>query len=152
MYSIEQIKQLIEILEDSKLSVMELTDEGGSIRLEKPAPAPVNTFAVNTGNASAPVQNSDAPAPVQEAASEASADNSRTISSPMVGVFYAAPSPDSNPFVCVGQKVQKGDVVCIIEAMKLMNEITAEQSGTVSEICVNNGDIVEYGQPLFKIN
>ena len=61
-------------------------------------------------------------------------------------------SPDSEPFVTVGKKVNKGDVVCIVEAMKLMNEITAEQSGTISEICVNNGDIVEYGQTLFKIS
>lgn len=154
MYSLDQIKQLIEILEASQLAVMELTDEkGGSIHLEKPAAAPVNTFAVNTGNA--PVAPMAAPQPLQDAyapqiASEQTAAN--TIKAPMVGVFYAAASPESSPFVTVGQKVNKGDVVCIIEAMKLMNEITADQSGTISEICVNNGDIVEYGQPLFKIS
>ncbi|MDD5796308.1 MAG: acetyl-CoA carboxylase biotin carboxyl carrier protein [Oscillospiraceae bacterium] len=157
MYSLDQIKQLIEILEDSQLAVMELTDEkGGSIRLEKPAAAPVNTFAVNTGNA--PAAPAAVPQPLQEASAPQIASEqpeqtaANTIKAPMVGVFYAAASPESSPFVTVGQKVNKGDVVCIIEAMKLMNEITADQSGTIAEIYVNNGDIVEYGQPLFKIS
>ena len=73
------------------------------------------------------------------------------VTSPMVGVFYAAPSPESEPFVTVGQSVKKGQVVCIIEAMKLMNEIAAEKDGVITEVCVNNGDIVEFGQPLFYI-
>ncbi len=73
------------------------------------------------------------------------------VTSPMVGVFYAAPAPDQEPFVKVGSKVKKGDVLCIIEAMKLMNEITAEQDGEVVDICVHSGDVVEFGQPLFKI-
>ena len=75
----------------------------------------------------------------------------REIKSPMVGVFYASPSPDAAPFVQVGSKVKKGDVVCIIEAMKLMNELTADMDGEVVDVCVNNGDVVEYGQPLFKL-
>ena len=70
----------------------------------------------------------------------------------MVGVFYAAPSPEKPAYVSVGDKVSKGDIVCIIEAMKIMNEITAEESGTVSEILVNNGDVVEFDQPLFRIS
>ena len=69
----------------------------------------------------------------------------------MVGVFYAAPSPDRPPFVNVGDTVKKGDVVCIIEAMKIMNEITATESGTITEVLVENGDVVEYDQPLFTI-
>ena len=69
----------------------------------------------------------------------------------MVGVFYTSPSPDTKPFVEIGQRVKKGDVVCIIEAMKLMNELTADQDGEVVDICVNNGEVVEYGQPLFKL-
>ena len=73
------------------------------------------------------------------------------VTSPMVGVFYATPAPDQEPFVKVGSKVKKGDVLCIIEAMKLMNEITAEQDGEVVDICVKSGDVVEFGQPLFKI-
>lgn len=156
MYSIDQIKQLIEILENSKLAVMEVTDENnGSLRLEKPQAAPVNTFAVNAGSVPVMPAATEAvaqPAPAVSAAPAPVQDTGASIKSPMVGVFYAAPSPDSEPFVTVGKKVNKGDVVCIVEAMKLMNEITAEQSGTISEICVNNGDIVEYGQTLFKIS
>lgn len=156
MYSVDQIKQLIEILENSNLAVMEITDENnGSIRLEKPQAAPVNTFALNAGSVPVMPTATEAvaqPAPVAQAVAPATQDTGASIKSPMVGVFYAAPSPDSEPFVTVGKKVNKGDVVCIVEAMKLMNEITAEQSGTISEICVNNGDIVEYGQTLFKIS
>ena len=156
MYSVDQIKQLIEILENSNLAVMEITDENnGSIRLEKPQAAPVNTFALNAGSVPVMPTATEAvaqPAPVAQAVAPATQDTGASIKSPMVGVFYAAPSPDSDPFVTVGKKVNKGDVVCIVEAMKLMNEITAEQSGTISEICVNNGDIVEYGQTLFKIS
>lgn len=156
MYSVDQIKQLIEILENSNLAVVEITDENnGSIRLEKPQAAPVNAFALNTGSVPVMPTATEAvaqPAPVAQAVAPATQDTGASIKSPMVGVFYAAPSPDSEPFVTVGKKVNKGDVVCIVEAMKLMNEITAEQSGTISEICVNNGDIVEYGQTLFKIS
>ena len=75
----------------------------------------------------------------------------RTIDCPMVGVFYAASSPDAEPYVSIGSKVKKGDVVCIIEAMKLMNEVVASESGTVTEVLVKNGDLVEFGQPLFVI-
>ena len=100
----------------------------------------------------APVAAPAAPAPAP-AAEETNVDFNRTreIKSPMVGVFYAAPSPDAKPFVEVGSKVKKGDVVCIVEAMKLMNEISAEFDGEVVDICVHNGDVVEYGQTLFKL-
>ena len=73
------------------------------------------------------------------------------VTSPMVGVFYASPSPTDPPFVTVGSKVKKGDVLCIIEAMKLMNEITAEEDGEIIDICAGNGSVVEYGQILFKM-
>ncbi|MCX7694292.1 MAG: acetyl-CoA carboxylase biotin carboxyl carrier protein [Caloramator sp.] len=73
------------------------------------------------------------------------------IKSPMVGTFYSAPSPDSAPFVTVGQRVKKGDILCIIEAMKIMNEIEAEIDGTIAAVCVQNGEMVEYGQALFRI-
>lgn len=78
-------------------------------------------------------------------------DNLEEISSPIAGVFYAAPSPDAEPFVKVGDKVKKGDVLCIIEAMKLMNELTAERDGEIADICVENEQIVEFGQTLFMI-
>ena len=73
------------------------------------------------------------------------------VKSPIVGVFYAAPSPEDAPYVTVGSQVKKGDVLCLVEAMKLMNEITAEQDGVIKEICVENAEVVEYGQPLFYL-
>src|SRR5574344_2203409 len=143
MYSLDEVKKLIKVLEDSKLSVLELSSKDGeSIYLEKSVQqisvATSTAPLVQTQNAVMPNVNVDVD------------DNLTAIKSPMVGVFYSASSPDSKPFVSVGQQVQKGDTVCIIEAMKLMNEITAEQSGVISEVCVNDGDIIEYGQTLFR--
>ena len=85
------------------------------------------------------------------AAADAAAKEGTLVLSPTVGVFYSAPSPDARPFVEVGDQVKKGDTLCIIEAMKLMNEIPAELDGTVAEICVGNGQVVEFNQPLFRI-
>lgn len=151
MYSIEDIKNLITILEDSQLAVMEISDgKGSSIRLEKPASPVVNNYNLSSGTAVQTAQ-PDGENMTAQTRNTLSSDDANAIKSPMVGVFYAASSPESKPYVSVGQKVSKGDVLCIIEAMKLMNEITAEQSGTIAEVCVNNGDIVEYGQTLFKI-
>lgn len=154
MYNTEQIKELIKVLEDSSLSVLEIVEKDGSkIRLEKAQPAQqiVNTIPVANGVASpAPV------APVVESAPAAPAapvaDNSKTIDAPIVGVFYAASAPGKAPYVSTGKKVKKGDVVCIIEAMKCMNEIQAEEDGEIVEVLVKDGELVEYGQPLFKIN
>lgn len=156
MCNTEQIKELIKVLEDSSLSVLEIVEKDGSkIRLEKAQPAQqiVNTIPVANGVA-APA----APAaPVAPAASSAPAttpavDSSKTINAPIVGVFYAASAPGKAPYVSVGKKVKKGDVVCIIEAMKCMNEIQAEEDGEIVEVLVKDGELVEYGQPLFKIN
>lgn len=139
MIDIDTLKKYIKVLEDCSLAEIEISDEEDSIRLAKPsADAPVVALSAQ----GAPAQPASAPAP---------AVGGKAIKSPMVGVFYAAPSPDRPPFVSVGDTVQKGDVVCIIEAMKIMNEITASESGTISEILVDNGDVVEYDQPLFKI-
>ena len=154
MYNTEQINELIKVLEDSSLSVLEIVEKDGSkIRLEKAQPAQqiVNTIPVANGVASpAPV------APVVESAPAAPAapvaDNSKTIDAPIVGVFYAASAPGKAPYVSEGKKVKKGDVVCIIEAMKCMNEIQAEEDGEIVEVLVKDGELVEYGQPLFKIN
>lgn len=155
MYNTEQIKELIKVLEDSSLSVLEIVEKDGSkIRLEKAQPAQqiVNTIPVANGVAS--------PAPVASPAVESApvapaapaADNSKTIDAPIVGVFYAASAPGKAPYVSTGKKVKKGDVVCIIEAMKCMNEIQAEEDGEIVEVLVKDGELVEYGQPLFKIN
>jgi len=85
------------------------------------------------------------------AAKAAAASNAGDVKSPMVGVFYASPSPEADPYVRIGDSVKKGDVLCILEAMKLMNEIQAEQDGKISDICVKNGDVVEFGQVIFKV-
>lgn len=141
MIDIETLKDYIKVLEDSSLAEIEISDEEDSIRLAKPsADSPVVAFAP-----------SNAPAAAQAAPASAPAASGKAIKSPMVGVFYAAPSPDRPPFVNVGDTVKKGDVVCIIEAMKIMNEITATESGTITEVLVENGDVVEYDQPLFTI-
>lgn len=146
MYNIDEIKEFIAVLENSSLSVLELQNENGSkIRLEKPQVAVQAASVVQA-----------APAPQSAAAQAAApsapvADSGKTINAPIVGVFYAAPSPDAQPYVSVGKQVKKGDTVCIIEAMKCMNEIQAEEDGVISEILVKDGELVEYGQPLFKI-
>ena len=93
------------------------------------------------------------PAPVQESnASIAVSPDWAEVKSPLIGVFYAAASPEADPYVRIGDKVKRGDVLCIVEAMKMMNEICAEQDGTVIDICAENGALVEYGQTLFKIS
>ena len=157
-YDLDDVKRLIELANKNDLSVLEIeTKKGRRIRIEKnkpvapavafnataptPAPAPVQAPVVET----APVQQS---APTQASAPQPSG---KTIKAPMVGVFYQAASPEAEPYVTVGKTVKKGDTVCIIEAMKLMNEIQAEEDGTIKEILVKNGDIIEYGQPLFVI-
>lgn len=140
MIDIATLKEYIKVLEDSSLATIEIADETNSIRLEKS-----NTTGCVTVTAP-PAAVAEAPA-----APVAAADNGKAIKSPIVGVFYAAPSPDAQPYVSVGKKVKKGDVVCIIEAMKCMNEIQAEEDGEITAVLANNGELVEYGQPLFQI-
>ena len=142
MIDIATLKEYIKVLEDSSLQTLELSDGKDSIYLEKPSAAAPAAAPV------AAVPAVSAPAPVQEAAP---VDSGKTINAPIVGVFYAAPSPDSEPYVSVGKRVSKGDTVCIIEAMKCMNEIQAEADGEITEVLVNNGDLVEFDQPLFKV-
>lgn len=146
--NIKQIKELAKIVRDNELSALEVRENETSIRIER-APGTCTQGV-------APVADTHTVAverqvyPVQEE-SPVDFNRVREIKSPMVGMFYSAPSPEAKPFVELGSKVKKGDVVCIIEAMKLMNEITAEFDGEIVDICVQNGDVVEYGQPLFKL-
>ena len=144
MLDIELVKEYIKVLEESSLAVLEVTDEEECIRLEKPMPESPAVVACAPAQAQTPASQPQAPA--------ASAEGGASIKSPMVGVFYSAPAPDKPAFVSVGDKVEKGQVICIIEAMKIMNEVTADKSGTVCEILVDNGDVVEFDQPLFKLN
>lgn len=158
MYNINEIKELIKALDDSSLTNLEIKGENGEKLVIKKecvkeiAVAPVASVAAPVAAPAAvaaePVMQT---APADAAKAEKAEDDCRVITSPMVGVFYTSPSPEADAYVSVGQSVKAGDVVCIIEAMKLMNEIPATESGTIVEVCVSNGDIVEYGQPLFKI-
>ena len=146
MFNIEEIKELMALLENSSLSALEVQQDDVKVRLEKPA---VTVAAPVPAPAPAPVA---APAPAAApAAAPAPADAGKAINAPIVGVFYAAPSPDSEPYVSVGKRVKKGDGVCIIEAMKCMNEIQAEEDGEITAVLATNGELVEYGQPLFAI-
>ncbi|MEI7883765.1 MAG: acetyl-CoA carboxylase biotin carboxyl carrier protein [Clostridia bacterium] len=144
---IEKIASLAQILNEGGLTLLEVEEGNLRIRLEKnsttivTASPTVTQGAASSVNITSPVV---AVAPVVE--------TGKAILSPMVGVFYQAASPTSEPFVSVGKRVQKGDVLCIIEAMKLMNEITAEEEGTVTEICVENGVVVEFGTKLFRLS
>ncbi len=150
----KQIREYIRLFKESGLSKMEISetvkDETFSIRLES-AQAPA------AGALPAPVQYVQAApaAPVaaaeEDAASVKDFNKYRDVKSPMVGIFYASPSPDAEPFVKVGSKVKKGDTLCIIEAMKLMNDVVAEEDGEIVEICAENGALVEFGQILFKL-
>lgn len=139
MMELEKIQALAQVLKDNDLSVLKLSDGEDQIVLKRQLSGPVMQAA--------PVQ---AAASVQ-GAPEAVETSYQEVKSPMVGVFYSAPSPDSEPFVSEGNRVKKGDVLCVIEAMKLMNEVNAESDGTVVEVCVENGQVVEYGQTLFRI-
>ena len=148
--NIKQIRELAQIAAENGLSAIEIAEGENRVRIERAVSAPAAIPTVVSMPMAAPA--APAPAPAAEA-EETNVDVNRTreIKSPMVGVFYAAPSPDARPFVEVGSKVKKGDIVCIVEAMKLMNEISAEFDGEVVDICVHNGDVVEYGQTLFKL-
>lgn len=150
---VRKIKTLMELFEGSNIVEMEITEGEDKVRLVKgngqAAAAPVQQAITIP-----PVINTPTPAPVPTApapAPESSTPTGTEVTSPMVGTFYRAPSPGADPFVEVGQDVKKGDTLCIIEAMKLLNEIEAETSGKIKAILVENGQPVEFGQALFII-
>lgn len=149
---IRKIKKLIELLEESGISELEITEGEESVRISRNgpaqhyAPAPVHYAAPAPAPVAAPV----AQAPAAVAAAPA-AVSGHVLKSPMVGSFYRAASPTSKNFVEVGQSVKVGDTLCIVEAMKMMNQIQADKAGVVKEILVENGEPVEFDQPLFII-
>lgn len=149
---LRKLKTLIDLVSESNVSELEITEAEGKVRIVKSAPVV----------AAAPITYSMAPAPVAptvvpavEAASAApaaaAAPVGHTVKSPMVGTFYRASSPGAKPFVEVGDTIKEGETICIVEAMKILNEIEADKSGTVTQILVDNGQAVEYGQPLYVI-
>lgn len=141
---IEEIRELAQIMKENGLGMLELQEDGTNLRMEAAsAAAPAAPAAPASAASAAPVATQDG-TPVDF-------NNLKEVKSPMVGVFYQAPSPEADPYVRVGSKVKKGDVLCVIEAMKLLNEITADTDGEIVDVCVENGQLVEYGQVLFKI-
>jgi acetyl-CoA carboxylase biotin carboxyl carrier protein len=159
MFKLSEIKELVKLVNQTSIQELEIENEGSRLFIRKPNTtenAAMNPSAAQQQYVPAP----QAPAPVQQqttAAPEAAkednntAANLHTIASPMVGTFYASPSPSAPAFAKKGDKVNEKTVVCIVEAMKLMNEIEAEIKGEIAEILVENGQLVEYGQPLFLV-
>ena len=152
---LRKIKKLIELVEDSGVAELEIQEGEESVRISRssssPAPAPVQYAAAP---APAPAPQAQAPAaeaPAADAAPAPQQVSGHQVRSPMVGTYYGAPSPGAKNFVEVGQKVNVGDVLCIVEAMKMMNQIEADVSGTVKSILVSNGQPVEYDEPMFII-
>ena len=149
---LRKLKTLIDLVQASGIAEIEINEEGDHVRIvNRPAQAAQAIIEIPQA-APAPAAPVPSAAPAAPSAAPASSSPSGTqVTSPMVGTFYRAPSPGADPFVEVGTQVKKGDTLCIIEAMKLLNEIEAEVSGTVKEILVDNGSPVEFGQPLFVI-
>jgi acetyl-CoA carboxylase biotin carboxyl carrier protein len=149
---LRKLKTLIDLVSDSNVSELEITEAEGKVRIVKSAPAPI-AMVTQTMNAPvsapAPVVVAQAAAPVVVEADPLPAGH--TVKSPMVGTFYRSSSPGAKSFVEIGSQVKEGDTICIIEAMKILNEIEADKSGTITQILAENGQAVEYGAPLFII-
>ena len=148
---LRKLKTLIDLVSESNVSELEITEAEGKVRIVKSSGAPVvmqQPVAMVAAPAAAPAAGAPA-APVAEAAPAAPAGHA--VKSPMVGTFYRSASPGAKPFVEVGSVIKEGETICIIEAMKILNEIEADKSGTVTKILSENGQAVEYGQPLFII-
>ena len=148
---LRKLKTLIDLVSESNISELEITEAEGKVRIVKASPAAAPVYGMAGGQMQpAPMAAGPAPsaAPVLEAPA---APEGKVIKSPMVGTFYRSANPGSKPFAEIGAAIKEGDPICIVEAMKIMNEIEADISGTVSKILVENGQAVEYGQPLFII-
>jgi len=154
MMDIRKVKKLIELLDESGLAEIEIIEGEDSVRISRTSagfvpPAPIYAPPVQ---AAVPPPSSAAPAPATAAPDVVDESDGFEVTAPMVGSFYSSATPGAAPFVQVGDQVNEGDTLCIIEAMKMMNQIEAEVSGTIKSIRVQNGDPVEYGQILFVID
>lgn len=152
------LKKLIKLLDTSELAEIEIEEEGTKLRLSKPRPklyknpAPVQTFSFPAATAHNGSHSLEQITKSHEVKTEESkSENLYEVKSPMVGTFYSSPSPDADPYVKIGSEVKAGTVICIIEAMKLMNEIESEVSGKIVKIIAENAQAVEYNQTLFLI-
>jgi acetyl-CoA carboxylase biotin carboxyl carrier protein len=154
---LRKLKKLIDLVQESGIAELEITEGEERVRIASGGAVSVTPVAASAPVAAVPLAAGAAPAAASAtaaaapAAAPAPADEGHAVKSPMVGTFYRAPSPDAKPFVEVGGVVKEGETICVIEAMKLMNEIEADASGTIKAILVENGQPVEYGQALFII-
>ncbi|MFY3288706.1 acetyl-CoA carboxylase biotin carboxyl carrier protein [Achromobacter xylosoxidans] len=150
---LRKLKTLIDMVAESGIAELEITEGEGKVRIVKFSQTlqPVAYHQPEAGVAVAPVAPAAPAAPAAAAAEAAPVIQGHVVKAPMVGTFYRSPNPGAAPFIDVGQSVKEGDPLCIIEAMKLLNEIEADKSGVIKEILVENGEPVEYGQPLFVI-
>ena len=149
---IRKVKKLIELLEESGIAEIEIHEGEESVRISRDGSIPLPQTTANV-----PPVDEGSPLKKQSSANENLSnddysDEGEIITAPMVGIFYSSPSPDQPPFANKGQNIKTGDVLCIIEAMKIMNEIEAEENGIIQKILVEDGHAVEFNQPLFLIN
>jgi acetyl-CoA carboxylase biotin carboxyl carrier protein len=155
--TVEMVRQLARIVDTHGLSELVIEAEEANITMRRGPGQP--STVIHTGPQAMMAAHAPAPAPAGEPAAgvkpaeapKEADDNLHVVTSPFVGTFYRAPNPDAAPYVQVGDRVDRGAVLCIVEAMKLMNEIEADAAGEIAAVLVENGDAVEYGQPLFKI-
>jgi acetyl-CoA carboxylase biotin carboxyl carrier protein len=146
---LRKLKTLIDLVSESNISELEITEADGKVRIVKTEPATYQAPLVQYAPAQAPAQT--APTAALAAAAAEPIDQGHIVKSPMVGTFYRSANPGAEPFAEVGTIVKEGQAICIIEAMKIMNEIEADKAGTVRQILCENGQAVEFGQPLFII-
>lgn len=159
---VEEVKELIQALSESSLAELKYEDEEVKLSLKKTREnvmlsqtgmeGPTSYFFAGKSAAEPAIETDANVANVEVASAETTVQEGKVITSPLVGTFYSAPSEDSEDYVAVGTQVKKGQVVAIVEAMKLMNEIESDYEGKVVEVLVENGETVEYGQPLFRIS
>ena len=149
--NIKEIKEMIQLMNENGLTEFELEKDGLKIRLKKGAGGQIESFQEMSASAAASLGRGRASESKEASKMVAVPSLKAAIVSPMVGTFYASPAPDAPPFVQIGSQIEVGQVICVIEAMKLMNEIKSEVRGKIAEILVNNGDPVEFNQPLFRL-
>jgi acetyl-CoA carboxylase biotin carboxyl carrier protein len=152
-FDLAELRRIVTLMRTNELVELELEDAGRRVRLVRAGATPIPLVQGAVHHAAAAPVASPAPAPAAAPGADKAARDTRgaEITSPMVGTFYRAPSPDASPYAEVGDRVRKDTTVCIVEAMKVMNEIKAEVEGEILEILVQNGEPVEFGQPLFLV-
>lgn len=133
------IRKYVQLMKELGLTGFEITEENSKVRLERSVSAPAKETVHSVSKSVSDMQTTSEP------------KDYISVKSPIVGVFYAAPAENADPYVTIGDHVKKGQTLCVVEAMKLMNEIAAEEDGVISEVCITNGQIVEYGTELFRI-